>query len=295
MRTMTVKRLLLPDRVRKIEGSFSWIDHRFVTEGFLHDLSMIEILLYLFLVAVSDRNGLSFYHDDRIASLLKIDLPALGRAQGWFGETFSCRLRFPALSGSFLAFQAGAVSIQTRAGQARTTSRSLPFPKDQGDAEMKIDTWASIRHLFFVEKLPKKVIARKLGLDPKTVRRALKKETFSTVSSHDRVSKLDPFKDKIQALLETHPGLSGVRIHQEIQPVGYSGGISILRDYLRTMRTVSQGVSSHSHPTGGRGPGRLGLCRPNLLPRESTASSWSFPSAACSMSNSFPLSALKTS
>jgi len=100
---------------------------------------------------------------------------------------------------------------------------------------MKIDTWASIRHLFFVEKLPKKVIARKLGLDPKTVRRALKKETFSTVSPHDRVSKLDPFKDKIQALLETHPGLSGVRILQEIQPVGYSGGISILRDYLRTM------------------------------------------------------------
>jgi hypothetical protein len=78
---MTVKRLLLPDRVRKIEGSFSWIDHRFVTEGFLHDLSMIEILLYLFLVAVSDRQGLSFYHDDRIASLLKIDLPALGRAR----------------------------------------------------------------------------------------------------------------------------------------------------------------------------------------------------------------------
>ncbi len=78
---MTVKRLLCPDRVRKIEGSFSWIDHRFVTEGFLPDLSMIEILLYLFLVAVSDRHGLSFYHDDRIVSLLKIDLPALGRAR----------------------------------------------------------------------------------------------------------------------------------------------------------------------------------------------------------------------
>ena len=78
---MIIKRLLCPDRVRRIEGSFSWIDHRFVTEGFLPDLSMIEILLYLFLVAVSDRNGLSFYHDDRIVSLLKIDLPALGRAR----------------------------------------------------------------------------------------------------------------------------------------------------------------------------------------------------------------------
>jgi len=78
---MSIKKLLRPDRVRKIEGSFSWIDHRFITGGFLRDLSTIEILLYLFLVAVSDRNGLSFYHDDRIATLLKIDLASLGKAR----------------------------------------------------------------------------------------------------------------------------------------------------------------------------------------------------------------------
>jgi len=78
---MTLKKLLCPDRIRKIEGSFSWIDHRFITGGFLRDLSSIEIVLYLFLVAVSDRNGLSFYHDDRIASLLKIDLSALAQAR----------------------------------------------------------------------------------------------------------------------------------------------------------------------------------------------------------------------
>jgi len=78
---MQIKKVLDPQRVRKIEGSFSWIDHRFVTGGFLRDLSCLEILLYLFLVAVSDRNGLSFYQDDRIASLLKIDLPALGQAR----------------------------------------------------------------------------------------------------------------------------------------------------------------------------------------------------------------------
>ncbi len=78
---MQIKRVLDPQRLRKIEGSFSWIDHRFVTGGFLRDLSTLEILLYLFLVAVSDRNGLSFYHDDRIATLLKIDLAALGQAR----------------------------------------------------------------------------------------------------------------------------------------------------------------------------------------------------------------------
>ena len=78
---MQSKRVLDPQRLRKIVGSFSWIDHRFITGGFLRDLSTLEILLYLFLVAVSDRNGLSFYYDDRIASLLKIDLAALGRAR----------------------------------------------------------------------------------------------------------------------------------------------------------------------------------------------------------------------
>jgi hypothetical protein len=78
---MLLKRLLDPTRVRKIQGSFSWIDHRLITGGFLGDLSTIEILLYLFLVAVSDRHGLSFYHQDKIASLLKIDLPSLGKAR----------------------------------------------------------------------------------------------------------------------------------------------------------------------------------------------------------------------
>lgn len=68
-------------RIRKINGSFSWIDHRLITEGFLEALSGIEILLYFFLVAVSDRNGVSFYHDDRICRMLKIDLSSLGEAR----------------------------------------------------------------------------------------------------------------------------------------------------------------------------------------------------------------------
>ena len=67
-------------RIRKIDGSFSWVDHRFITGGFLDDLSTIEIVLYFFLVAVSDRHGVSFYHDDRICGLLKIDLFDLVKA-----------------------------------------------------------------------------------------------------------------------------------------------------------------------------------------------------------------------
>jgi hypothetical protein len=72
---------LVPNRVRKIQGSFSWIDHRLITGGFLEPLTPLEILFYFFLVAVGDRQGLSFYHDDRLGRLLKIDLAALGKAR----------------------------------------------------------------------------------------------------------------------------------------------------------------------------------------------------------------------
>ena len=101
---------------------------------------------------------------------------------------------------------------------------------------MKIETWASIRHLYHVEKLRKKAIARQLGIDPKTVRRALKQETFSPTPPPPRASKLDLFKDKIGELLNHYAMMSAVRIHEEIQKLGYSGGISILRDYLRPLR-----------------------------------------------------------
>ena len=78
---MHVKKLLDSTRIRKIEGSFSWIDHGFITRGFLRNMTSTEILLYFFLVAVSDRNGISFYHDDRVCSLLKINLSSLGEAR----------------------------------------------------------------------------------------------------------------------------------------------------------------------------------------------------------------------
>ena len=78
---MSLKKILDPNRVRKIEGSFSWIDHRLITGGFLQELSPIEILLYLFLVAVSDRHGISFYHDDKLCSILKIPLTSLAEAR----------------------------------------------------------------------------------------------------------------------------------------------------------------------------------------------------------------------
>ena len=64
-----------PDRQRSIRGSFSWIDHRFLREGFDQGLTRLEKLLYFVLVAVSNQDGVSFYSDARLAELLDIRFP----------------------------------------------------------------------------------------------------------------------------------------------------------------------------------------------------------------------------
>jgi hypothetical protein len=72
--TMIIKKVINPDRLRHIEGGFSFIPHRFISDGFLCSLNQKELLLYFLLCLVSDRNGLSFYSYDAICSLLQLSL-----------------------------------------------------------------------------------------------------------------------------------------------------------------------------------------------------------------------------
>ena len=71
---MTNRKPLDGDRIRKIDGSFAWIGHRFLHGGYFTSLGHHELLLYFFLVLVADRQGLSYYHYDKICSLLGISL-----------------------------------------------------------------------------------------------------------------------------------------------------------------------------------------------------------------------------
>lgn len=63
-----------PYRIRKITGSFSWLDHRLLHDGYLAAMRADEMLLYFFLVLVGDCNGISFYSYDKICVILKLDL-----------------------------------------------------------------------------------------------------------------------------------------------------------------------------------------------------------------------------
>ena len=69
---MVQKRLLCPERVRKIPKQFSWIDQRLVRDHHIERADCSALALYLFLLTVADAQGLSYYADTSIARILSL-------------------------------------------------------------------------------------------------------------------------------------------------------------------------------------------------------------------------------
>jgi hypothetical protein len=75
------KQLIVPDRVRRPPSDgWSWIDRRFFRE-YGDRLERDAILLYVFLISVGDKDGLSYYGDNRIADILHMTEVAVVRAR----------------------------------------------------------------------------------------------------------------------------------------------------------------------------------------------------------------------
>jgi hypothetical protein len=91
---MIVKRLLCPERVRRIPVQFSWIDHRLVREHHIDRCGVEALALYLLLVTVGDAEGLSYYSDAATARLLSLD------------ESGVCRARRELLAAGLIAYRA---------------------------------------------------------------------------------------------------------------------------------------------------------------------------------------------
>jgi len=78
---MIQKHVLVPQRLRRPPATgWSWLDRRFLREHGDY-LSREAVLLYLFLAAVADRHGLSFYSDTTLACRLRLSQPVLERAR----------------------------------------------------------------------------------------------------------------------------------------------------------------------------------------------------------------------
>jgi hypothetical protein len=66
----TTKRILCPERLRRVPQAFSWVDHRLVRDRHISRCSHEALALYLFLVTVADAEGLSYYSDPSVGRLL---------------------------------------------------------------------------------------------------------------------------------------------------------------------------------------------------------------------------------
>lgn len=101
-----------------------------------------------------------------------------------------------------------------------------------------VESWAEIRRLHFVEKVPIREVARRTGHGRNAVRRALRSESPPRYQRPARDSKLDLYKPEIHRLLAAEPRLSAVRIRELIAELGYAGGQTILDVYLRELRPL---------------------------------------------------------
>lgn len=96
-------------------------------------------------------------------------------------------------------------------------------------------TFCQIRHLHEHDGLNVAQIAHALSLDARTVTTWLAKTHYRPRRASTRSSKLDPYKRTIGQLLEAHP-YSAVQILQRVREAGYEGGLTIVKDYLATVR-----------------------------------------------------------
>ena len=62
-----------PQNVRSIKGSFAWVDHRVLRDGYIPVMTHQDQAFYLFLLLAADRNGVSFYRKEKICDILALD------------------------------------------------------------------------------------------------------------------------------------------------------------------------------------------------------------------------------
>jgi len=125
-----------------------------------------------------------------------------------------------------------------------------------------------------------RAIARETGRSRNTVRKYLRAEGIPERKPHPkRGSKLDPYKDTIQEPINL--GIFNCEvIYERIKEEGYTGGRTILRDYVRQFRPQNRFLPyAATKPSPANRPRSTGANTPTLTRKPAkyvsfTSSSW---------------------
>jgi transposase len=96
----------------------------------------------------------------------------------------------------------------------------------------------AIYRLHHEEKWGVRRIARELHLARKTVKKYLTFPAGIASPRKPRKTKLDDFKPAIREMVERDPKASAVVITERLRPLGFTGELTIVRNYLRTLRDL---------------------------------------------------------
>lgn len=119
------KRPIDTERIRRIPAEgFSWVDRRFVRKGLIESLPAEAILLYFFLVAVSDAEGLSFYADPTISKILKLNPEELSQSRARLLSADLILYEYPLYQ---------VLPLPAKAAEVRATSSSTSRQSRGGD------------------------------------------------------------------------------------------------------------------------------------------------------------------
>lgn len=121
------KHLIRPDRLRQVPQGFNWVDHRLVRHNYLERCHCTDLALYLFLVTVSDAQGLSYYSDASLCRYLKLSPAQLAAARSALQQADLIAYQKPLYQVLSLEPAADRLpqSEQPRSGQAQSIAEVL--------------------------------------------------------------------------------------------------------------------------------------------------------------------------
>lgn len=108
-----------------------------------------------------------------------------------------------------------------------------------------VKDWAEVHRLFHRDRWSKTAIAEKLEMSRNTVDRLLSLEEPPRYERERKGSALDAFHDDLLALLAENPTAPATVILERLRPLGYSGGITVLKERLATMRPLLKAAKSY--------------------------------------------------
>ncbi len=118
---------------------------------------------------------------------------------------------------------------------------------------IRVTQWAEIRHMHMVQQIPKKEVARRLGLDVKTVRRALDSSEPPKRRSPRRGRRLDEHREQVERWLKQEPKLTAKRIRRMLIPKAGRVPGRTVREFVAEVKGELFPREAYVHRTGRMG------------------------------------------